>query len=140
MSEDLKREVFERFDGFPEIQLATAKGDQPKVRPVTLMHFDEKLYVATGTGSQKVEQIRGNPKTEFCLRLPEGEKIGYVRAAGTAEIVEDMDTRTSVANRCPFFEQFWQSPEDPTYTLIRLHVREIEYVRPGEMTSETFTL
>ena len=90
MSEELRNEVFQRFDGLPEIELATVEGDQPKVRPVMLMHFDKKLYVATGTESNKVNQIRGNPKMEFCLRLPEGENVGYVRAAGTAEIVDNL--------------------------------------------------
>jgi uncharacterized pyridoxamine 5'-phosphate oxidase family protein len=140
MSEELRNEVFKRFDGLPEIELATVDGDEPKVRPVMLMHLDKKLYVATGTGSNKVKQIKGNPKMEFCLRLPEGENVGYVRAAGTAEIVEDMGTKSSVAERCPFFKQFWETPEDPTYTLIQLHAKEIEYMKPGQMMSEKFTL
>ena len=140
MSEELKKEVFGRFDGLPEIELATVENDQPKVRPVMLMHLDRRLYVATETGSNKVAQIRENPKMEFCLRLPEGENVGYVRAAGIAEIVEDMETKASVAQRCPFFKNFWETPEDPTYTLIQLHAKEIEYVKPGQMMSEKFSL
>ncbi len=138
MSDELKKEVFERFDGFPVVDLATADEGQPRVRPVTLLYLDGRFYVATGTGSNKVKQIQRNPRVEFCLRVSEGENIGYVRAAGAAQVVVDTDTYRSVAERCTFFKEYWKGPDDPTYTLIELKVEEIEYLRPGEFETHTF--
>ena len=47
--------------------LATAEGDQPRVRPFgTVNEFEGKLYVQTGKVKPTSKQLAANPKAEIC--------------------------------------------------------------------------
>jgi len=137
---DFKAEIWRRFKDYPHIFLATQENDQPRIRPVTLVNFDQRLCILTGTRSAKVKQIRENPKIEFCLLFNEREHHGYIRAAGFAKIISDRETRVNVAKHCDFFSNHWESPEDPNYTLLELKPNEIEYLRPKESVVRKFKL
>ena len=63
--------------------LATADGDQPRVRPFgTIDIFEDKLYIQTGKGKDVFKQANG-AKVELCCF--DGEK--WLRLAGT--LVDD---------------------------------------------------
>lgn len=139
-AEEISNEVWSHFKDMQVIFLATVEGSRPRVRPVTLIHFDRKMWVTTGSGDKKVRQIRANSSIEFCLLLKTGENSGYVRCVAEAEIVTDPATRALVADKAPFFKEFWKTADDPEYALLRLHPRHIEYVRPGAITAEWFSV
>jgi uncharacterized pyridoxamine 5'-phosphate oxidase family protein len=64
--------------------IATAEGDQPRVRPFgTVNIFEGKLYIQTGKSKDVSKQMKKNPKIEIC-GFTEGQ---WVRVAATA--VED---------------------------------------------------
>ena len=64
--------------------LATAEGDQPRVRPFGTAHiFDGKLYIQTGKVKPVSKQIAANPKVEISA-FKDGV---WLRLAG--ELVED---------------------------------------------------
>jgi len=132
-NDELLREVWKSFSGEPHIFLATVEVDQPRVRPVTLVHLRNKLFVTTGSNDAKVKQIRQNPKTEFCLLLEKDERKGTLRAECEARIVEDKGIKADVYNNISFAKEFWKSPEDPNYTLIRLQPNAFEYMKPGSV-------
>ena len=47
--------------------LATAEGDQPRVRPFgTINEFEGKLYIQTGKIKPTSHQLLANPKAEIC--------------------------------------------------------------------------
>lgn len=47
--------------------LATADGDQPRVRPFGTIHlFEGKLYIQTGKVKEVSKQMAANPKIEIC--------------------------------------------------------------------------
>ena len=47
--------------------LATADGEQPRVRPFGTIHiFDGKLYIQTGRAKDVSKQLAANPKFELC--------------------------------------------------------------------------
>lgn len=138
--EDIKREVWNHFKDMQHVFLATIDGTTPRVRPVTLIHFDKKMWVTTGSGDAKIKQIKDNGNVEFCLLLKAGEHSGYIRGSGNAEVVTDVATRTSIAENTPFFKEFWKDTNDPGYALLRIHTREIEYLRPGELKVERFSV
>jgi general stress protein 26 len=137
---DFKAEIWRHFEDHSHIFLATQENDQPRIRPVTLVNFDQRSWILTGTRSAKVRQIRENPKIEFCLIFEEGEHQGYIRAAGFAEIINDRETKVKVAKHCDFFSEHWVSPDDPNYTLLELKLKEIEYLRPNEDMVRKFKL
>ncbi len=134
----IKKEVWQAFQKVQYVYLATAEGTQPRVRPVTLVNVEEKLWIATGTNSAKAAQIRKNPNVEFCLPLTEGPHTGYVRVAGVAEPVEDRATKARIAAQMDFFGEHWDSPDDPNYTLLRISRVAVEYLAPDAVEAETF--
>ena len=47
--------------------LATAEGDQPRVRPFgTALVYEDKLYIQTGKVKPVSKQLAANPKAELC--------------------------------------------------------------------------
>jgi len=137
---DFKAEIWKRFKDYPHIFLGTQEDDQPRIRPVTLVDFNQKLWILTGTHSTKVRQLRENPKVEFCLLFNEGTHYGYIRATASAKIITDKETKTRVAEQCDFFSNHWKSFDDPSYTLLELQLNEIEYLRPKESAVKKFKL
>jgi uncharacterized pyridoxamine 5'-phosphate oxidase family protein len=133
--DELKREIWDNFSEQQHIFLATVEEDQPRVRPVTLIHLQDKFFFATGSNDAKVRQIKQNPKTEFCLLLEKNEQKGTIRAQCSAKIVEDKGVKAHVFSKISFLREFWKTPEDPSYTLVKLHPVGIEYMKPGNVQS-----
>ena len=137
---NIKKEVLSIFKDYQTVFLATAKDDQPRVRPVTLINFAKSFWVMTVTKDQKVRQIQKNPRIEFCLFLSKANRNGYIRLAGKVKIVKDKKTKTRLAKHCDFFNKYWKSADDPNYTLLEIHPKEIEYLRQGEFRVHKFKL
>ncbi|MGB3479491.1 MAG: pyridoxamine 5'-phosphate oxidase family protein [bacterium] len=140
MAENLKNEIWAYFKDMPAVFFATVDGDQPKVRPVTLLHFNGRFWIGTGTNAAKIKQIKENKKVEFCLFIEEEKKSGYIRATSEALIVHDNETRKLLAENMPYFRTFWKSPDDPNYTLLEFVVKEIEYLKPGTFKVEKISV
>ena len=136
--DEIKAEVWGRFGETQRVYLGTAEADQPRVRPVTLLNLDERLWIATSIRSGKTRQVRRNPNVEFCLPIHEEAGDGYVRVAGIASIVTEPATKESVGGRIPFLSQYWDGVDDPGFCLIRITRVEIEYLRPGDDDATTF--
>ena len=72
--------------------LATAEGDQPRVRPFgTSLVYNGKLYIQTGKVKPVSKQIAANPKVEICA-YKDGK---WLRITG--ELVNDDDRAVKVA-------------------------------------------
>ncbi|MCK4717143.1 MAG: pyridoxamine 5'-phosphate oxidase family protein [Thermoplasmata archaeon] len=139
-NDTVAKEIWSSIEPMMMAYLATKDGQFPRVRPVTPIHAEEKLWILTGTESAKISQIRADPNVEVCYPLGEGESQGYVRIAGNAEIVEGRDTKNRIAGLTPFFDMHWKSTEDPNYTLLNIHAKEIEFIKPGEMLAKKYRL
>lgn len=131
--EEILKEIWGRFAEQRHVFLATTDGDQPRLRPVMLIYTLGRLFVATGTGEAKVQQIKRNPKTEFCILFEKDGVRGSIRTECLAQIVEEEDVKTHIYNNVSFLKEFWGSPADPNYTLIELTPTGFEYFKPGSM-------
>jgi len=131
---DKVKEAWSRFTDFQHVSLATMEGDQPRVRPVTLIYFNKRFWITTSTRSAKVKQIQRNPKIEFCLLFKEGDRNCCIRVAGLAKIIKDKETKAKIARHFDSFSKHWESIDDPDYTLLEMCPAEIEYVRPDKTT------
>ena len=61
------QEVYDFLKKTQTYYLATAEGDQPRVRPFgTIDLFEGKLYFQTGKAKSVSKQIRAHPKIELC--------------------------------------------------------------------------
>jgi len=135
---EMEREVWSLFKPSQCVYLATVEADQPRVRPMSLLDIDRKLWVATGRHSANARQMLRNPNVEFCLPLTETCGTGYLRVAGVAAMESDAGTRKRIGDQIPFLHEFWTGPDDPNLALFRITRVEIEYLKPGEMTAVTF--
>jgi uncharacterized pyridoxamine 5'-phosphate oxidase family protein len=67
------QEVYDFLKKTQTYYLATAEGDQPRVRPFgTVNIFDGKLYIQTGKSKDVSKQIAANPRIEISAFDPEG--------------------------------------------------------------------
>jgi len=135
---DVKKEAWSYFKGYQTVMLATAEGGHPRVRPVTLINYDHKFWVATGTNSAKVREMRGNPNIEFCLQFQGEAGGGYVRVAGLGDVVTDQGPKEKLFAHTSFLADYWEGADDPSYALIQIIPVEVEYMRPGDIDAQRF--
>ena len=91
--------------------LATAEGDQPRVRPFGTAHlFEGKLYIQTGKVKNVSRQLLANPKAEICAFM-KGE---WLRVSG--ELVEDdrMEARQSMLDAYPSLQKMYAADDGNT--------------------------
>jgi len=136
----LKKEVLGHFKKEQIVFLATGEGDKPRVRPVTLIYFNDRFWVTTGANTAKIKQIKGNANIEFCLMFKKDKSNGYIRGAGIAKIIQDIKIKKLLADNIPFFKDYWETPDDPNFALVELVIKEIEYLQPEEFLSKRFSL
>jgi len=136
----LKQECFSFVKSTQVAYLATVEDRQPRTRPVTVLWHNGCAWIGSGTSNGKTLQVRRNSNVEVCIPIERGDRHGYVRLAGTAEIITDPGVRAEISEKMPFFDAFWEGSDDPRYTLIRITPSEILYLRPEENHHHTIYL
>jgi general stress protein 26 len=135
LNTELRKEIESKFRTQSVIYLATVEGDQPRVRPVTLVNLDAGFYIITGArggrDASKLRQIKANPRVEYYLTLEE-EKRGFIRGEATASVIRDPATRERLFSEIEWAKSYFEGPEDPDYVLLGIHPRAYSYRRPGD--------
>ena len=108
-------------DGYPQsraiFNLRNSK-QFPELIPVFEEHNDDLLiYIGTNTSSEKIRQIRRNPKASVFFYKP--SEFHGLMLSGTFEFIEDQ----AIKNR--LWQDGWEryypdGPTDPDYTVIRM--------------------
>lgn len=81
-------EVYEFLKACGVYYLATAEGDQPRVRPFgTYDVFEGKLYIQTGKIKPVARQMKANPKVEISAMSPDGK---WIRIAAEAVLDDNI--------------------------------------------------
>ena len=133
-------DFWQLIDDFKPGHLATFDGEYPRVRPVTFVHFEKKLWVLTGMNDAKIAQIQKHPKVEAHYPLQAADGNGYLRLGGTAKVIHDPVIKAKLAEHTPYFKDYWKTPEDTTYALLEIQVEHVEWLKPGEMLAKKFDL
>lgn len=125
------------LDCYSEQQLvsfATVEGNQPRVRPMTLIKLDEKFYMITGarggSDAKKLQQIRVNPRFEYHLVLKGVNQNGFIRGMGETWEVEDRETKKKVYDKITWAANFFDSVDHPDYVLLELRHTGFSYRWP----------
>ncbi len=96
--------------------LATCEGDQPRVRAMMpILRDDGTLLAATFPNTQKVPQIKKNPKFEMCFV---DRKLSHCRFEGKAAVSDEMALKEELWNKQMMLRQFFSGPQDPGFVLI----------------------
>ena len=135
---EIKAVVWAQFQPGQCVYLATAEGDQPRVRPVSLLNLEKKFWIATSPRSAKARQILRNPNVEFCYPLTAECGNGYIRVSGIGTLVRDPEVIERIGDQIPFLTEHWTGTQDPDFCLIRITKVEVEYLEPGVMVPHTF--
>ena len=89
--------------------LATADGDQPRVRPFgTVNLFDGKLCIQTGRSKDVAKQILANPKVELCAMR--GNE--WIRVAGVLKEDPRVEAKRDMLDHYPSLRSMY-SEDDP---------------------------
>ena len=106
--------------------LATADGDQPRVRPFGTAHiFDGKLYIQTGKSKPCAKQMAANPKVEICA-MNEGS---WIRIAAKAITDDRVEAKQSMLDAYPMLKDRYSAEDDNTNVL---------YLKDAVATIESF--
>ena len=103
-------------------------GSQPRVRPVPPVRVDPDftIYLANLASYHKTAEIAANPKVELAYLAPGHDQL---RITGTAGVVEDEDTLTSIWQANPLLKQYLGSPENPEFILYRIVATQVRFMR-----------
>ena len=121
------QEVYEYLKSAETFYLATAEGDQPRVRPFgAVVLFEGKLYILTGKAKAVSKQLHANPKAEICA-FKDGE---WLRVAG--KLVEDdrVEARQSMLDAYPELQKMYAADDGNT---------EVFYFEDAAATFSSFT-
>jgi len=138
MNQELIKEIHSYLDLTQTTFFATYDGIFPRVRPVSMIFLNGNFFIATGTEDNKVKQIKGNDTFEFSYLFTADKNNGYIRGAGVSEIIKDADLRENIYQEVPFLKEYWKTSTDEGFTLLKLNVKEVEYMKPGEFLAKKY--
>lgn len=126
--EEQMEKVYEFLKEAGTYFLATAEGDQPRVRPFGTIHcYEGKLYLQTGKGKKVSKQLSQNPKVELCA-MKDGE---WLRVSGVLERDDRTEAQESLLSAYPELRaRYTTGPEGNT---------EVWYFKEGTAVFSSFT-
>jgi len=121
---DLARETM-RNARFPV--LATADGDQPRVRPVSPVRTDGfVVYMANLRQYGKTREIAANPKVELCYT---DDGHNQVRITGVAEVLDDRVLLEEIWAASPLLRAYLGSIDNPALIIYRITPGRVRYMK-----------
>ena len=115
--------------------LATADGDQPRVRPFGTAHvFEGRLYIQTGKVKDVSKQLHANPKAEICA-FKDGE---WLRVSG--ELVPDdrREAKKSMLDAYPELRGMYNEDDGNTEVFYFRNAAAVFCSFTSEPETETF--
>ncbi|MBN2335730.1 pyridoxamine 5'-phosphate oxidase family protein [Candidatus Bathyarchaeota archaeon] len=133
MSEQIT-EIFSWYGEQQVVYLATVDGEQPRVRPMSLIKAGDGFYMITGArggvDARKLMQIRANPRVEYYMTLEGKEVNGFVRGMGVATIVGDKKTKKKVYDMIGWARSYFDTVDHTDYALLRIDHTGFSYRKP----------
>lgn len=86
-------EVYEFMENLEIVSMATVEENQPHVRIMVLIPYNNNYWCCTIASRPKMQQFKANDKFEFCSIIRKDESLGSIRACGKAKIIEDFEVK-----------------------------------------------
>jgi len=118
-------EVMEKLDKSVLVNLATIEDNQPRVRCVTLVPYNDKLWLLTYHSRSKKSQLALNKNIEFNFLFAKDKYQGQIRGRGFATEVNDLNTKELLAAEITWFKDNWSSAGDPDFCLYSISLKEV---------------
>jgi pyridoxamine 5'-phosphate oxidase len=101
--------------------VATADGDQPRVRALGFWFADETgFYFQTSTIKEFPRELAKNPKIEVCFYQHSGMIGTMLRITGIVEFLNDAKLKEKVLEDRPFLKNFGLTLGDPRLVIFRI--------------------
>ncbi|MCE7739812.1 MAG: pyridoxamine 5'-phosphate oxidase family protein [Candidatus Heimdallarchaeota archaeon] len=123
-------DIIEYFKTQPLMYLATVDGNQPKVRPMALIYHKDTCWFVSIAGRKKIKEIETNDNVEFAINPQDREDLSTIRGAGRAILIDDQEIRQDLANAIPWFDEYWESAEDPRFFLYKIDLEQVSVQIP----------
>lgn len=105
--------------------LATADGDQPRVRPFGTAHlFEDRIYILTAKAKDVSKQITGNPRFEISAMDNTGR---WIRVSGVLKEDNRLEVHQSILDAYPDLKNMYTAGGDNTNTLYLDEVKAVIY-------------
>ena len=105
----------------PVCYLATADGDQPRVRALGFWFADETgFYFQIGAIKDMYGQMQANHKVEACFWQPDEQTGTMMRVAGEIEFVDDAELKKKVLEDRPFLKEFGMTFDHPGLIIFQI--------------------
>lgn len=106
--------------------LATAEGDQPRVRPFgTALVYEGRLYIQTGKAKNVSKQLSANPKAEICAFMDRK----WLRISGKLVNDDSRDVKVAMLEKMPSLARMY-NPDDGNMQML--------YFKSGKATFSSF--
>ncbi|MDP1552128.1 MAG: pyridoxamine 5'-phosphate oxidase family protein [Methanobacteriaceae archaeon] len=101
--------------------MATAEGDQPRVRALGFWFADETgFYFQIGAVKDMYGQMQANNKVEACFWQPDEQTGIMMRVAGEIQFVNDLKLKKKVLEDRPFLKEFGMTFNHPGLIIFRI--------------------
>ena len=105
-------EVYEFLKNCGVYYLATAEGNQPRVRPFgTVDIYNGRLYIQTGKVKAVAGQIKANPKVEISAMAQDGK---WIRISAEAVLDDNIKAQEHMLDAYPNLKSMYQAGDGNT--------------------------
>ena len=109
--------------------LATLDGDQPRVRPMAFVVFDDfKLWSSTYNISGKIAQMQAGAKVEVSFV---DAARNHVRVEGVIDISGDATKKDRLLELNPKVKRHFSGGDDPKFVHLEIIPTRVRYTPPG---------
>ncbi len=120
---------------YGDLATISADGTRPSVRPVcAFLQEDMTILVPSHSQTRKIAEIANNPNVEICFV---DKEHWQVRAAGTAELVEDKSAKKTLIettlNPKLWHGFFPEGEHDERFVRYRIHPESFEWMKEWEL-------
>ena len=122
----LKNKILEVIKGHKLVSLATIASGKPWVRLVMCYSEGLNLYICTFKDSRKVTQIKKNNNVHLAISKDLNKlEAPFVQVSGKARVRSDAKIRYKFWR--DFMKKYYSGPDDPSYVVIEVKPKLIEY-------------
>lgn len=109
-------------------------GMVPELRPVSLMIWNWRFFIATSVKSRKAQEIIKQPMVSFLVPLQRDGFNGYLRVAGATSQISDPSFGDEVGRETGYpITKYWeQGGKDQDLFFAEIKPIRIEFMDPGE--------
>jgi general stress protein 26 len=128
----LKEKILLVMGGVHVAAVATITDGKPAVRYMALTGLDDMTLIgSTMAASRKIEQIRKNPEVALSIWSCKEFSDPYVVIQAKCSVHEDIATKKKYWN--PMWKEYFKTPENPEFVVLKFAPYRIEYTIPEGM-------